>query len=360
MIVIATVSCFLVSLTMYHKPPNPKGGEPRFKPLKHHEHHDHHDHHDHHGKSARKRLKPVHEVLQQPNDNADRTNRDTVRVSSGSSLSSSQQKSRSERLDDIARSLQQTRVDCSALFQNDERTVGRAVATAKILAAEEERIFQKNEHKMQKKVNEDSLAKQIQSEVKEWAGEFIRLTNKWYLNATQNCEMFKWSRGYINSPLTQEEEEFPIAYSILVFKDIEMVERLLRSIYRPQNRYCIHVDIKSDSEFYRAVKALVNCFSDNVRMSSRRLDVQWATYSVLEPELVCMQDLWDMDKEEQKNIQKAAPKDGPKVHSKKVKKHWKYFINLTGQEFPLKTNYELVQIIKALKGANSEEGTRKR
>ena len=31
-------------------------------------------------------------------------------------------------------------------------------------------------------------------------------------------------------------------------------------------------------------------------------------------------------------------------------KNWKYFINLTGQEFPLRTNNELVEILKTYKG----------
>ena len=33
-------------------------------------------------------------------------------------------------------------------------------------------------------------------------------------------------------------------------------------------------------------------------------------------------------------------------------KKWKYYINLTGLEFPLKTNWELVQILSTYKGAN--------
>ena len=39
------------------------------------------------------------------------------------------------------------------------------------------------------------------------------------------------------------------------------------------------------------------------------------------------------------------------------KAKWRYFINLTGQEFPLKTNRELVQILTALRGANDIDGT---
>lgn len=39
---------------------------------------------------------------------------------------------------------------------------------------------------------------------------------------------------------------------------------------------------------------------------------------------------------------------------------WKYFINLTGWEFPLRTNYELVKILKIYNGSNDGEGTIKR
>ena len=56
--------------------------------------------------------------------------------------------------------------------------------------------------------------------------------------------------------------------------------------------------------------------------------------SVLEPELVCMRELLRFTK-------------------------WRYFINLTGQEFPLKTNLELVRIMKALNGSNDMEGVLK-
>ena len=33
-------------------------------------------------------------------------------------------------------------------------------------------------------------------------------------------------------------------------------------------------------------------------------------------------------------------------------KKWKYFINLTGQEFPLMTNLELIRTLKAMEGEN--------
>uniref|UniRef100_A0A2C9JKS1 Protein xylosyltransferase n=1 Tax=Biomphalaria glabrata TaxID=6526 RepID=A0A2C9JKS1_BIOGL len=157
------------------------------------------------------------------------------------------------------------------------------------------------------------------------------LSNDYYINLTTDCPRFKQSRGYVTCKLTQEEEDFPIAYSLIIYKDVEMVERLLRAIYRPQNYYCIHVDKKSDQNFFIAVSAIAKCF-ENVFISPERLAVHWGTYTVLEPELVCMQQLWRFRK-------------------------WKYFINLTGQEFPLRTNWELVQILKSYRGANDLEGT---
>ena len=40
-----------------------------------------------------------------------------------------------------------------------------------------------------------------------------------------------------------------------------------------------------------------------------------------------------------------------------LSRKWRYFINLTGQEFPLKTNWDIVKILKVLRGANNIEGT---
>lgn len=147
----------------------------------------------------------------------------------------------------------------------------------------------------------------------------------------QNCAAFLSGRQYLLKPASEEEARFPLAYSILLFHHTEQFERLLRAIYRPQNFYCIHVDRKSSKSVQDAVGAVVNCFG-NVFLAPEQYDVRWGTFSVLQPELSCMKELL------------------------KYKK-WKYFINLTGQEFPLKTNWEIVQILKIFNGANNLEGT---
>jgi len=156
-----------------------------------------------------------------------------------------------------------------------------------------------------------------------------------YIQQASNCTRFVAERQYAVWPVNREEAMFPIAFSILMFKDVEQFERLLRAIYRPQNLYCIHVDKKSSPNIHAAVTAIARCF-ENVFVLQRPFDVFWGTFSVLEPELACMKRLLRRSKK------------------------WKYFINLTGQEFPLKTNWQIVQILKVFNGSNNMEGTFKR
>jgi len=153
-----------------------------------------------------------------------------------------------------------------------------------------------------------------------------KITEEQYVYMTKDCSNFKNERSYITTSLTSEEKLFPIAYAIVVYKEICQVEKLLRAIYRPQNVYCFHVDNKSKTEFRQSLTAIVDCFP-NVFISKISVDVRWGKYSLLETQLICMKELM-------------------------FYKKWKYFINLAGQEFPLKTNYEIVQILKAYNGTN--------
>ena len=155
------------------------------------------------------------------------------------------------------------------------------------------------------------------------------IPDSYYINATRDCNVFRRKRGYILESMTSEEEDFSIAYSMLMFKDVNQVERLLRAIYRPQNYYCIHVDKKASKNVLTSIRGIANCFS-NVFLTSKSVNVTWGTFTVLEPELICMKELWRYRK-------------------------WKYFINLTGQEFPLMTNLDIVRILKGYNGANDIE-----
>ncbi|XP_061186525.1 beta-1,3-galactosyl-O-glycosyl-glycoprotein beta-1,6-N-acetylglucosaminyltransferase 4-like [Saccostrea echinata] len=146
---------------------------------------------------------------------------------------------------------------------------------------------------------------------------------------TKDCTRFREDRGYIMDSLTDEEKRFPIAYTILLFKSPWQFEILLRAIYRPQNFYCVHIDKKASNDIFDEIASIIRCFP-NVFLAPERIKVEWGTISVLTPEIQCMEAL--------------------------LKHKWKYFINLTGQEFPLRTNYELVRILTIFNGSNEAEG----
>jgi len=61
--------------------------------------------------------------------------------------------------------------------------------------------------------------------------------------------------------------------------------------------------------------------------------VRWGKVSIIHAEILCMKQLLDY-------------------------RGWKYFINLVGRDFPLRTNYELVRILTAYNGSNDVDGSR--
>ncbi|NWS99158.1 GCNT3 acetylglucosaminyltransferase, partial [Mionectes macconnelli] len=156
------------------------------------------------------------------------------------------------------------------------------------------------------------------------------LTPGHYLNLTRDCGAFRETRRFIEFPLSQEEAEFPIAYSMVIHNKIEMFERLLRSLYAPQNVYCVHVDSKSPAAFQEAVRAIAGCFP-NVFVASRLENVVYASWSRLQADLNCMRDL----------LRLPVP--------------WRYLLNTCGTDFPIKTNAEIVRALKVLQGRNSLE-----
>ncbi|XP_071201577.1 beta-1,3-galactosyl-O-glycosyl-glycoprotein beta-1,6-N-acetylglucosaminyltransferase 3-like [Salvelinus alpinus] len=156
------------------------------------------------------------------------------------------------------------------------------------------------------------------------------LSEAFYHDVTRNCKTYVTDRGFVMMPLSVEERDFPIAYSMVVHEKIEMFERLLRAVYTPQNVYCVHVDQKSSEEFKTAVKAIVTCFT-NVFVASKTESVVYASWSRVQADLNCMKDLL------------------------KSPVQWRYLLNTCGTDFPIKTNAEMVQSLKLLNGRNSME-----
>ncbi|KAK6169431.1 hypothetical protein SNE40_020488 [Patella caerulea] len=150
-------------------------------------------------------------------------------------------------------------------------------------------------------------------------------------NATQDCVKFRNKYGYDSFVNTEEEKSFPIAFNILLYKDVAQVGILLRAIYRPQNYYCLHVDGFSPDHVHKAAKSLANCF-DNVFIVSKTEKVVYKSFQRLQADINCMSDHLDFSE------------------------NWKYLINLPSQEFPLKTNLEIVKILTIYNNSNDVEG----
>lgn len=153
------------------------------------------------------------------------------------------------------------------------------------------------------------------------------------VNETLDCGPFLASRGYSKVQISDQELDFPLAFSLVVHKDAHMVERLLRAIYAAHNIYCIHYDLKSSPDFTEAIHGLARCLP-NVFVASQLETVQYGGISRLRADLNCLSDLLNS------------------------RIRWRYAINLCGQDFPLRSNAELVSELKALKGMNMLETAR--
>ncbi|XP_048757683.1 N-acetyllactosaminide beta-1,6-N-acetylglucosaminyl-transferase-like [Ostrea edulis] len=156
-------------------------------------------------------------------------------------------------------------------------------------------------------------------------------TDKEIGDLAQNCENFLEVYNYKYFFVSPEELGFPIAYTILTYKDAVQTEKLLRAIYRPHNLYCIHVDQSSDNTLLYAMKSIAKCLP-NVLIASKLEDVIYAGFSRLQADVNCMSDLLN-----------------------KTDVKWRYVINLPSQAYPLKTNSEIIKILTIYNGTNSIE-----
>ncbi|KAM4835418.1 N-acetyllactosaminide beta-1,6-N-acetylglucosaminyl-transferase isoform 4-T4 [Thomomys bottae] len=164
-------------------------------------------------------------------------------------------------------------------------------------------------------------------------GEAFHLTEN-ALKTTRNestCYEYTVQSHYITETLSEEEATFPLAFTLTIHKDFGTFERLFRAIYMPQNVYCIHVDEKAPLGFKNSVGQLLSCFP-NAFLASKMEPVVYGGISRLQADLNCMKDL----------VASEVP--------------WKYLLNTCGQDFPLKTNREIVQHLKGFKGKNLTPG----
>lgn len=155
----------------------------------------------------------------------------------------------------------------------------------------------------------------------EWHRQDCQVSS-YVMTSPLECSKLAADLHFITSPLSQEEEDYPLAFIVTIHKELDLFIRLLRAIYMPQNVYCIHVDAKAPQEYKVAVQNLVGCFR-NIFLSSRSETVTYAGFSRLQADINCMEDL------------------------AKSKIHWKKVLNLCGQDFPTMSNLELVRYMQS-------------
>jgi len=106
-----------------------------------------------------------------------------------------------------------------------------------------------------------------------------------------------------------------IAYLILVHRYPHQFKRLFRAIYNPTNYYVVHVDKKSGAKLRIEIQDFLSSFPNTLMLQSE--NAVWGGYSLINIELRGIEELLKM---------------GSK---------WKFFINLSAQDFPLMSQKQI-------------------
>ncbi len=111
--------------------------------------------------------------------------------------------------------------------------------------------------------------------------------------------------------LVSEDSKISIAYFLMVHRFPEQFKRLFQAIYHPENHYLIHIDKKADPDILVNVESFLKDYPNAHILKSE--NIVWGGYSMVQSELDGMKYLLDS------NL------------------NWDFFINLSGQDFPLKS-----------------------
>ncbi len=115
-----------------------------------------------------------------------------------------------------------------------------------------------------------------------------------------------------------------IAYFILVHRYPQQFKRLFRAIYDPRNQYLVHVDKNSGPALDADIRQFLSAYPNAAVLKGRK--ALWGGYSLVEAALRGMTQLLKMDAK------------------------WEYFINLSGQDFPLKSQGQIMAFLAENRG----------
>uniref|UniRef100_A0A1I8AG28 MULE domain-containing protein n=1 Tax=Steinernema glaseri TaxID=37863 RepID=A0A1I8AG28_9BILA len=110
-----------------------------------------------------------------------------------------------------------------------------------------------------------------------------------FLLVPQTCQHIKEKYAFLDKPLSQEEQNFPLAYGLLVYDNPVQVYFLISALYQPQNQFCIAVDENATDNFKKQMMRLSTCFPNIVVMETPK--VLWCSFAVLEGVYSCVKHL---------------------------------------------------------------------
>ncbi|MCX8532726.1 beta-1,6-N-acetylglucosaminyltransferase [Chryseobacterium luquanense] len=128
--------------------------------------------------------------------------------------------------------------------------------------------------------------------------------------------------GIVDMPI----QSVSIAYLILVHRLPNQFKKLFKAIYDSSNFYLIHIDKKASQQIGEDVKNFLKDYLNVHILDSE--NVIWGGYSMVQAELDGMKYLLEMNKK------------------------WDYFINLSGQDFPLKSQEIIKNFLSKNNGKN--------
>ncbi|NLS07206.1 beta-1,6-N-acetylglucosaminyltransferase [Rhizobium sp. P32RR-XVIII] len=111
-----------------------------------------------------------------------------------------------------------------------------------------------------------------------------------------------------------------IGYLILVHRYPDQFKRLFRAIYNDQNHYVVHVDKNSGTDLESEIRDFLLPYANAEMIRSEK--AIWGGYSLVDTELRGMERLLEMGE-------------------------WSHFINLSGQDFPLKPQKQIMAYLDA-------------
>ncbi len=115
-----------------------------------------------------------------------------------------------------------------------------------------------------------------------------------------------------------------IAYLILSHRYPGQFKRLFRAIYHPANYYVVHVDKRSGGELQTEIEDFLSNYANASLLKSQ--STLWGGYNLVDAELRGIEELLRIGSE------------------------WEFFINLSGQDFPLKSQTHIQDFLRRNRG----------